>query len=92
LRSTDSLWAAGVWAREDGAREAALEARPLEVTEEADGAMGADEEGGGLLDSKLSSGSFSTGEAFWGWFIASLAAAPWASVVPLLRRRLVRES
>lgn len=92
MRSTDSLWAAGVWAREDGAREAALDARPLEITDEADGAMGADEVGGELLVSKLSSGSFSAGEAFWRWFIASLAAAPWASLVPLLRRRSVRES
>lgn len=86
LRSTDSLWAAGVCAREDGAREAALSLPLVIEGGAADAEVGADEEAGGLVaSSKLSAGSCSAGV-----FIARLgAAAPWASVVPLLRRQLV---
>ena len=73
-------------AREEGAREAALGALPLVVE------GGAEDEAEVFMASKLSPGSCSEGEAFWGVFIARLAAAPWASLVPLLRRRLVREN
>ena len=86
MRSTDSLWAAGVCAREDGAREVAL-SLPRVMEDEAAGVeVGAEDEAGGLLaSSKLSAGSSSAGV-----FIARrAAAAPWASVVPLLRRQLV---
>lgn len=92
MRSTESDWAAGVCAREDGAREAALGALPLVIEGGTETEAGAEDEAGVLLASKLSPGSCSEGEAFWGVFIARLAAAPWASLVPLLRRRLVREN
>lgn len=86
MRSTESDWAAGVCAREEGAREAALGALPLVV------GGGAEDEAEAFMASKLSPGSCSEGEAFWGVFIARLAAAPWASLVPLLRRRWIREN
>jgi len=89
LRSTDSLWAAGVCAREDGAREAALGALPRVVDEAADAEAVTIPETEVCEASKLSPGSFSEGEAFWGVFIARLAAAPSASLVPLLRRQSV---
>lgn len=76
-------------AREDGAREAALGALPRVVDEAADAEAVTIPETEVCEASKLSPGSFSEGEAFWGVFIARLAAAPSASLVPLLRRQSV---